>query len=66
MSRTLFIFFMFFLSFSTSTWSITEAERQGLDQFAQKILEKSQKILGYPVNQNTALGHGHNVQGSHG
>ncbi|ODT70536.1 MAG: hypothetical protein ABS69_15375 [Nitrosomonadales bacterium SCN 54-20] len=47
---------MFFLSFSTSTWSITEAERQRLDQFAQKILEKSQKILGYPVNQNTTLG----------
>lgn len=56
MNRILSIFFLFSISFSTSTWSITEAERQRLDQLAQKVLEKSRRIVGYPVNQDTALG----------
>ncbi len=36
-------------------WPITPQERNRLDQFAQRVLDKSQKVAGYPVNQDTSL-----------
>ena len=36
-------------------WPVTPQDRQRLDQFAQKVIAKSQKLAGYPVNQDTSL-----------
>lgn len=35
--------------------AITESQRERLDQFAQKLLEKKKSAAGYPVNQETSL-----------
>jgi histidine decarboxylase len=35
--------------------AITESQRERLDQFAQKFLEKKKSAAGYPVNQDTSL-----------
>ncbi|MBS1211939.1 MAG: aminotransferase class V-fold PLP-dependent enzyme [Proteobacteria bacterium] len=55
MKSILLIFLFFFVSVPTSTWSITKQERQRLDHFAQKVLEKRGQAAGYPVNENTSL-----------
>ena len=36
-------------------WPVTPQDRQRLDQFAQQVIAKSQKLAGYPVNQDTSL-----------
>jgi histidine decarboxylase len=55
MNKVFPILFLFFISFSASAWAINEAERQRLDKFAQRVLEKRKTELGYPVNQDTSL-----------
>jgi histidine decarboxylase len=35
--------------------AITESQRERLDQFAQKLLEKKKSAAGSPVNQETSL-----------
>ena len=42
--------------FSSPASAITESQRERLDQFAQKFLEKRKFAVGYPVNQETSLG----------
>ena len=42
--------------FSSTASAITESQRERLDQFAQKFLEKRKFAVGYPVNQETLLG----------
>jgi histidine decarboxylase len=55
-ARLMALLLLSFLLFSTNSWSIGKAEQQQLDNFAQKILGKKQKAVGYPVNQQTDLG----------
>ena len=55
MNRLLLIF-LGVLFLSTPASAINETQRERLDQFAQKILEKKKSAVGYPVNQDTSLG----------
>ena len=54
MNRLLLIF-LGVISLSNPASAITESQRERLDQFAQKFLEKKKSAAGYPVNQETSL-----------
>ena len=47
--------FLLTLLFPSASWPISPQERHRLDQFAQKVLDKSHHVAGYPVNQDTSL-----------
>jgi histidine decarboxylase len=47
--------FIFCVLFSGQAQALSEQDRQRLDAFAQKALEKSRSIAGYPVNQDLSL-----------
>jgi histidine decarboxylase len=52
----LLLVFLGVISLSNPASAITESQRERLDQFAQKFLEKKKSAAGYPVNQDTSLG----------
>lgn len=55
MKRIILTFLLLSVSFSAPAWSITKSDRQRVDEFAKRVLERRQLSAGYPVNQNTSL-----------
>jgi histidine decarboxylase len=44
-----------FILLSSSAFAISEQDRRRLDQFAEQVLEKSRRVVGFPENQDTSL-----------